>query len=61
MNENPELASSRNGVVLIHISCQATKAPKLKVEKVEDALKKKAMFDLKLFEKKEYDMIAEFG
>jgi hypothetical protein len=60
MNENPELASSWHGRVLIHITVEVTKAPKLKIQKIDPIFRKQAI-DRGLFSFREYDIITEIG
>jgi hypothetical protein len=60
MNENPEMASSWNGRVLIHITVEITKAPKLKIEKINPIFRKQAI-DSGLFAFREFDIITEIG
>ena len=60
MNENPEMASTWKGRILIQVECADSDRPEMKVMEIERGIKQNAI-DGGYFEDETYDIIAEVG
>lgn len=60
MNENPEIASTWKGRILLHIDCEDSQHPEKAVQRIEDGIKEKAI-NQGYFNNKQYEVVWEVG